>query len=66
MAKGVPILLDDLTPSFTKGSRPSASIEEVKHLTDVQSSGSVDARHGDIVFYEDQPRIITSNAASMR
>ena len=63
--RGVPLLLDDLTPGERKGSRPCSTMEELKHLTNVQGSETVDARNSDLQLSEQQPRIITSNACSL-
>jgi len=63
---GVPLLLDDITPSVPRGSRPPMSIDEVKHLMNVVSAEACDGRNNDIVLSVDMPRVVTSNASSPR
>ncbi len=63
---GVPLLLDDITPSVPRGSRPPMSIDEVKHLMNVVSAEACDGRSNDIVLSVDMPRVVTSNASSPR
>ena len=62
--KGVPIILDDVTPSARRGTRGSMPIDEIKHLSNVRDCEVVDARSNDIVIFSDQPRIFTSNAST--
>jgi hypothetical protein len=64
MAANVPILFDEVTPSFPRGSLPPMTIECLKHITEAADTSCVHARYGDIVFHFPQPKIFTSNAAS--
>ena len=66
LKEGIPILLDDVTPSNARGTRGAMPIDEIKHLTNVRSAEVVDARNSDIVLFAQQPRIFTSNAQSPR
>ena len=59
---GIPILLDELKPSAPRGTRPCMSVDELKKLTDVTTSVTVDARYRDLRLCEDEPRVVTANA----
>lgn len=59
---GTPVLLDEVTPSAKRGTRASASTNEVVKITTVADSTVVDARYSDIVVGEQVPRVFTSNA----
>ena len=61
---GTPVLLDEVSPSAKRGSRPSSSTSEVVKITTVADSTVVDARYSDIIIGEQVPRIFTSNAPS--
>jgi hypothetical protein len=60
----VPILFDEVTPAAPRGSRLAMGFEDVKHMTDVTETTSLDGRCKDIIFGCPQPRIFTSNAAT--
>ena len=61
---GTPVLLDEVSPSAKRGSRPSSSTSEVVKITTVADSTVVDARYNDIIIGEQVPRIFTANAPS--
>ena len=56
---GVPVVLDDVSPS--EGVKGCSSLEEVKHVTNVQTSETFSARYDDFLVSERVFRIITSN-----
>ncbi len=64
LTPGTPVLLDEVTPSAKRGTRPSSSTDEVVKITTVADSTVVDARYSDIIVGEQVPRIFTSNAPS--
>ena len=64
MASGVPVVLDEITPSNKRGSRLSMSLDDVKRLVEVEESTTVDGRSNDIQFFPDQAKIFTTNAAT--
>ena len=59
---GIPVLLDEVKPSAPRGTRPPMSAEELKKLTDVTTSVTMDARYRDLRLCEDEPRVMTANA----
>lgn len=64
MDDNVPILLDDFTPSCRRGNREPLCAESLKHVLNVASSETVDARYKDLCIPEGCARVVTSNAAS--
>jgi len=67
MTAGTAILLDDVTPSIKRGTRPSMAVEEVKHMVMVDDvAQSADGRMADIQFADQQCRVFTSNAMSIQ
>ena len=64
MAENVPIVFDEVTVGLMRGTRPSMTLEDVKHLCEIVETTTVDGRNNDISFYKNQPRIFTSNAKS--
>lgn len=63
LTTNVPILLDDVTPTEPKKGNP-LTIEEVKHMTNVQLSESISGRFRNAKIPQFTPRIFTSNATS--
>jgi hypothetical protein len=61
LGENVPILFDDVTPSVKRGSRPALPADALKHIFNVQSAETIDARYSDIAIPH-CPRLITSNA----
>ena len=59
MKRGVPVLLDEISPLQSK-----MSLEDIKHVAEVAGSTTVKCRYRDAKFLEHQPRIFTSNASS--
>eukprot|EP00930_Biecheleria_cincta_P082173 TRINITY_DN7186_c0_g1_i1.p1 TRINITY_DN7186_c0_g1~~TRINITY_DN7186_c0_g1_i1.p1 ORF type:complete len:134 (+),score=6.55 TRINITY_DN7186_c0_g1_i1:280-681(+) len=64
MLENVPILMDEVTPGRSRGTRPPMSLHEVKRLCEVQESTATDARNNDISFRAGQARVFTTNALS--
>ena len=60
--QGVPILLDEVCSGEPRGSRPAMSLEDIKHMAEVQKSSTLDGRTKDISFSTDQARVFTTNA----
>ena len=58
----VPILFDEVTPGKVRGTRPRMTLEDIKHMTEVANTSTVDGRCNDIKFHQNQPRILTNNA----
>lgn len=61
---GVPVLFDDLTPGFKRGSRPCMSLDDIKKFCEVPTATSINARNKDIEMASDMPRVINSNAVN--
>ncbi len=57
----VPIILDDITPGFRRGSRPNMTLDELKKTTTVSKTDCVEARNNDIIIPK-CPKVWTSNA----
>jgi len=67
MQKGTAILMDDITPAKPRGTRPSMSIEEVKHMVMVDDiAQSADGRSSDIQYADQQSRVFASNAMTIQ
>ena len=65
LCEGVPMILDDITPSRPQGSRRGMDVDGVKKLLESgEQAGGVDARFHDPVFCRYQCRLFTSNAQS--
>ena len=62
MKQNIPILFDEITPGKARGSRSCMSLEDIKHVSEIPETTSVDARNNDISFYSNQPRVFTTNA----
>jgi hypothetical protein len=61
---GTPLLFDDITPSAKRGTRSAMTIEELKHITNVDGAESCEGRSNDITISDECPRIFTSNAST--
>ena len=67
MVNGTAVLMDDVTPSKRRGTRPSMSVEDVKHMVMVDDiAQSADGRTTDIQFADQQARVMTSNAMTIQ
>ena len=64
LRSGTPLLFDDVTPSAMRGTRKPMTIEEVKHITNVDGGESCEGRNNDITIADNCPRIFTSNAST--
>ena len=64
MGRGVAILFDEVAVGRKRGTRDGMSLEEVKHITEVNNSTSVEARYENMEIGMDQPRIFTCNGST--
>ena len=67
MKAGTALLMDDVTPAKQRGTRPSMAVEEVKHMVMVDDvAQAADGRTADIQFADQQARVFTSNAMTIK
>ena len=65
MNEGVPILIDEWKPRAPVGTRATHfDVDEVKRICGIADALNLNARNRDIVTYQQQPRVVTSNALS--
>ena len=56
------LLLDEIRPGQSRGTRSAMTVDEVKKLCSVDIQSTLDGRSKDILLSANQPRIITANA----
>ena len=61
MDANIPILFDEVRPGRPQGSRKPMDVENLKKITEVTSSTTLEARFRDIQLNYPQPRIFTFN-----
>ena len=64
MDANIPILFDEVRPGRPQGSRKPMDVENLKKITEVTSSTTLEARFRDIQLNYPQPRIFTFNGQS--
>ena len=64
MDRGVVLVFDEVAVGKKRGTRDGMSLEEVKHITEVGNSTSVEARYENLEIGVEQPRIFTCNGSS--
>jgi hypothetical protein len=65
LGPGIPVLLDEYTPSDRLGTRGAfTDATTLKQLLGVQDSNNVAGRCDEIVFHDEEPRVITTNSKS--